>query len=484
MNKFFGKTWWGEQWLNSLSNIDYENRLERGSRYARNGSVKTIKINDNQIHAKVAGSRPKPYSIDIILPPFFDPELGIFIKALSQKPTIISKLLNRVLDPEVLMIAENMGLKVFPKQWTDFKMQCSCPDWAVPCKHLAAVIYKVSAEIDNNPFLVFDLHNVNLIQELEKLGVFVNKQSVEIPKITDLYFNVKKSTQEKYNEKNAYTKLSFTKLHPLHEPLAVMLSDFPPFYQGSGNFKEKYVLKIDKTVKSAQKVIQGKISLENLFLKASIQEQYINHKAQNKVTIDENYKSKVFVNENQFSFLNFLKQISQINSSKTNDYQPSTASLHTVLHFSIHLLANGAVVPQVVQLQNKEFTIRWLPAMISKDVRELVEQLKNSLPPAIFLWNEKSKLKEINRDTAFNLLSLFLTEIIAVFEEATTDDLFLNLFFRKSTYSFKNPGENALSGGIQSWTQKYFITQGNFKPQLVVEEIQNDNFKIIRIKEL
>ncbi|MBJ7428443.1 MAG: SWIM zinc finger family protein, partial [Bacteroidia bacterium] len=38
-----------------------------------------------------------------------------------------------------------MGLKVFPKQWTDFKMQCSCPDWAVPCKHLAAVIYKVSA---------------------------------------------------------------------------------------------------------------------------------------------------------------------------------------------------------------------------------------------------------------------------------------------------------------------------------------------------
>ncbi|MBK6818602.1 MAG: SWIM zinc finger family protein [Bacteroidetes bacterium] len=31
-------------------------------------------------------------------------------------------------------------------------MQCSCPDWAVPCKHLAAVIYKISAEIDNNPF--------------------------------------------------------------------------------------------------------------------------------------------------------------------------------------------------------------------------------------------------------------------------------------------------------------------------------------------
>ena len=478
MSKLFGKTWWGDQWLNSLSNIDYENRLERGSRYARNGSVKTIKITGNQIHAKVSGSMPKPYSVDIILPPFFDPELGTFIKALSKKPTIISKLLNRELDPQVLTIAEGMGLKVFPKQWTDFKMQCSCPDWAVPCKHLAAVIYKVSSEIDNNPFLVFDLHNVNLIQELEKLGVFVNKQTTEISKITDLYFEPKKKKQEKYKEENAYTKLSFTKLTPIHEPLNVLLSDFPAFYQGNGNFKEKYILKIDKTVKNAQKVVQGKISLENLFLKASITEQHINHKAQNKITIDEQYKSKVFVNETEFSFLNFLKQISQITSSKTNDYQPSTASLHTVLHFSIHLLANGAVVPQIVQLQNKEFTIRWLPAIISKEVRQLVEQLKYILPPTIFLWNEKSKLKEINKDTALNLVSLFLTEIISVFEDAANDDLFLNLFFKKAKHLFKNPGEEALSGGIQSWTQKYFITQGNFKPQIVVEELLNDDFKV------
>ncbi len=478
MSKFFGKTWWGEQWLKSLSNIDYENRLERGSRYARNGSIKNIKIDNNQIHAKVAGSMPKPYSVDIILPPFFDPELSTFIKALSQKPTVISKLLNRELDPQVLTIAEKMGLKVFPRQWTDFKMQCSCPDWAVPCKHLAAVIYKVSAEIDNNPFLVFDLHNVDLVRELEKLGVFVNKQTAEISKITDLYFDKQKKKQVKYNEENAYTKLSFTKLLPIHEPLAVLLSDFPAFYQGTGNFKEKYISKIDKTVKTAQKVVQGKISLENLFLKATITDQHINHKAQNKILIDEQFNSRVLVNQTGFSFPHFLRQISQINSSKTNDYQASTAALHTVLHFSIHLLANGAVIPQIVRLQNKEFAIRWLPAMISKDVRQLVEQLENILPPSVFLWDEKSRLKEINKDTAFNLVSLFLTEIIAVFETPANDDLFLNLFFKNSAYPFKNPGEEALSGGIQSWTQKYFITQGRFKPQIVVEELLNDDFKV------
>jgi uncharacterized Zn finger protein len=473
----FGKTWWGKQWLNSLNNIDYENRLARGNSYAKKGSVSKMSINGNHISARVIGSRPAPYRVDIILPPFFDPELNAFITALAKKPTIISKLLNRELDPAVLTIAEQMGLKVFPKQWTDFKMQCNCPDWAVPCKHLAAVIYKVSAEIDNNPFLVFDLHQVNLIAELNKIGILVNKESTQIPKITELYFDPK-NKKVSYLTENAYQKLTFSKLSPIHEPLTTLLSPFPAFYHGTGDFKEKYANKIGKTVKNAKKVIQGKILLENLFIKAKQEEQKINHHATETITIDETYKSKVFVNDSAFSFIDFLKQLSQINSNQTLDYQPSTASLHTILHFSIHLLANGAIVPQIVQLPNKDFTIRWLPAMLSKEVRELVEKLEHILPPNTFLWAEKNKQKTINNNPAFNLLSLFLTEIIHILEDNSNDDLFLNLFFRKENYAFKKPGEEALSGGIMAWTQKYFITQGNYKPQIVVEELTNSDFKI------
>lgn len=477
MSNSFGKTWWGQQWLNSLSNIDYENRLDRGRSYAKKGAVTKIAIKENRINAKVAGSRPKPYNVDIILPPFFDPELSDFISQLAKKPTIISKLLNRELDESVLAIAENLGLKVFPKQWTDFKMQCSCPDWAVPCKHLASVIYKVSAEIDNNPFLVFELHNVNLIEELNKRGIFVNKTAIQIPKITDLYFDAKKKKTTSFDEKNAYQKLSFSKLTPIHEPLTALLTDSPVFYPDKGNFKEKYCSKINRTVKAAQKVVQGKVSLENLFIKASNQEQNITTHSHQKISIDEEFQSKVFVNDTKFSFLDFLRQITQISSSKKLDYQPSTASLHTVLQLSVHLLANGAVVPQIVQLQNKDFSIRWLPAMLSKEVRALVEKLEEMLPPGIFLWEENKGQKTINNQPAFNLVSLFLTEIVHILEDAPNQDLFVNLFFRKTNYGFKNPGEEALSGGIASWLQKYFITQGNYKPQIVVSEL-TDKFLI------
>lgn len=480
----FGKTWWGQQWLNSLNNIDYSNRLPRGSSYANKGAVKQMSIKGNQIHAKVAGSRATPYKVDIILPPFFDPELSNFIQKLAQKPVIISKLLNRELDPEVLSIAENMGMKVFPKQWTDFKMQCSCPDWAVPCKHLAAVIYKMSAEIDNNPFLVFELHNVDLIAELAKIGIVVNKEISEIPKITDLYFETKKKKVTNYNPENAYQKLTFSKLSPIHEPLTALLNDFPPFYTGYGNFKDKYTAKLGKIVKNAQKVVQGKISLEYIFLTARNHEQRITHRSSQKITLNEEFLSKVLVNNDTFPMIDFLFQLSQISSSKTLDYQPSTASLHTVLHFAMHLLANGAVVPQIVQLQNKEYTVRWLPAMLSKDVVVLVEKLQTMLPPEIFLWESNKKHKEINNQTALNLLSLFVTEIIHIFEELDRDDLFLNLIFRKTNYAFKKPGEEALAGGILAWIQKYFITQGKYKPMITVSEFPNDNFQLsINIKD-
>src|SRR5919206_2080515 len=105
MSKYFGKTWWGQQWLNALANIDYSNRLPRGSSYARNGSIKSITITSNVIKAKVKGSRPKPYDITIIVPPFKEAGVKRLIKDIAQKPVLISKLLNRELDPELLTLA-------------------------------------------------------------------------------------------------------------------------------------------------------------------------------------------------------------------------------------------------------------------------------------------------------------------------------------------------------------------------------------------
>lgn len=117
MAEKFGKTWWGQQWLRALNNIDFSNRLPRGATYARRGSVTSLEINGNRIQAKVKGSRPSPYKVDIILPVFDDPERTDFLEALSTRPLIISRLFNRELAPELLSLAEDNGLQVFPKEF-------------------------------------------------------------------------------------------------------------------------------------------------------------------------------------------------------------------------------------------------------------------------------------------------------------------------------------------------------------------------------
>ncbi|MBK5202987.1 MAG: DEAD/DEAH box helicase [Prolixibacteraceae bacterium] len=479
MEGSFGKTWWGKKWLNALENIDYSNRLPRGVSYARKGAVEKIIIKGNHISAKVRGTRVRPYNIDIVMPPFFDPEKSQFIDEIISHPVIISKLLNRELDPAILTLAEKLGLKVFPTQWSDLKMQCSCPDWAVPCKHLAAVIYKVSAEIDNNPFLSFSFHNVDLLKELKQRGIVIQKKNIEIPKISQLYFK-KDVKSDPYDPEQAYQKLSFTGLIPIHEALTELLKPYPPFYSlSTTDFRNKYFSHLNRIVKSMQNVAKGKVDLFSFFSDAYEKEESIGYHTENSIILDNDLQARVLVNEKKFSVRKFLQQLSCVKGTRTYDYQPSTASLHSVLHCAIQLIANGAIIPQIVQLPEKDFMIRWLPAMLSKEVKKIVNKLDDMLPPDIFMWQGPKRRRRINANRAENLLSLFLTEIVNLVSIRHNGDLFEDLFFKSIKYSFSEPGEHGLAGGIMTWLQKFYITGGKYKPVLLVEEKKGETFRII-----
>ncbi len=482
MAKKFGQTWWGQQWLNSLSNIDYSNRLPRGSAYANKGAVTSISINENQIVAKVKGSRPKPYDVTIIIPPFFEPEIKKLISALAKKPAIISKLLNRELDPEILNIAEQQGLKVFPRQWTDFKMQCSCPDWAVPCKHLAAVIYKISAEIDNNPFLVFSLHKVNLIEELKKENIFIQKENLKIPSIREILLSSEEKLSGKKKQNKAavndlnFRDLNFSNLSPIHESLIQLVEDKPVFYQQSGNFRDKYAVGIRKAVRNMQRLMTGKAVLEDFFsIKSS---KPLNHHTDVTLFIDEQNKVTIKASEKiSFSPSEMIKELWEIPVSHANDYQISVATLRYALLFACNLVATGSVVPQIVQLDNRKFAVRWLPAMLSKEVRQLVEKFESFMPGVLLFFQGKNKTA-IGEGQATHLLSIFLNEWMSRLTEISPDDIYLNLFFNNQPYPFNKPGESALPGRVSQWLQRYYLTQGKYKSSIVVEELLMNEFQL------
>jgi len=161
------KNWWGKAWnLNLESYADYSNRIARGKSYVRNNSVLDLKITKGKVLAKVQGSRSKPYDVEIRID-----SLG------SKKWSQVTALCNHRIDSleqliegkfpkelEVLFTDKKYGMFPSPKE---IHFDCSCPDWAYMCKHVAAVLYGIGARLDLNPMLFFELRDMDG-QELVK----------------------------------------------------------------------------------------------------------------------------------------------------------------------------------------------------------------------------------------------------------------------------------------------------------------------------
>lgn len=476
----FGKTWWGEHWLRSLDNIDYDNRLPRGASYARNDKVKSVKFKENQITAKVAGSMQTPYKVNIIVPPFFEDKVDQLMTKLIDHPMVISKLLNRELDPEILTIAEGSGLKVFPQQWTDFKMQCSCPDWAVPCKHLAAVIYMVSREIDNNPFLVFDIHRVDLIEELKKRGIFIADQKKgEIAQLSDLLKPVKKPVGD-FDQELAYQRIDFSQLQNIAGPLVQLLPDSPAFYP-SGNFREKYEAQFIRNARDVGRILSKKFVFETVFPASPSILPLNTHSTISLVAGANGGHEVIGEHHNCQSLHQLVPPLFQLNPDHLPDYQPSVAAIHKVFFAALHLVANGAIVPQIVKLENKSFAIRWLPAMIDNRVKLLVEKLAQILPTGLLLLRktvrEKEQLLSIDNQ-AIELLSVFIGQLVAAISKLAEGDAYMDLFFNNKSNEFTGVGENALSGGIKVWLDRYYLTSETYKPVITVTEAEDGIFEV------
>ena len=106
----YGRTWWGEQWLQSLAQIDHDNRLPRGRTYANRGAVRDLVVQANRIRARVQGSRARPYDIDIEVPPIAAADADRLAQRLAADAGLIARLLNRDLDPAVLKEAAALGI--------------------------------------------------------------------------------------------------------------------------------------------------------------------------------------------------------------------------------------------------------------------------------------------------------------------------------------------------------------------------------------
>lgn len=155
-------SFWGKAWCTHLESFsDYENRLPRGRSYVRNGSVIDLQIAPGKIAAQVMGS--SLYTETITIAPL-DAKRWAAIKAeCAGKIDSLVGLLQGRLSDAVMRVITDRERGLFPAP-SEITLDCSCPDWADMCKHIAAVLYGVGARLDTQPELLFVLRGVDYLE--------------------------------------------------------------------------------------------------------------------------------------------------------------------------------------------------------------------------------------------------------------------------------------------------------------------------------
>lgn len=154
-------SWWGTAWCSNLERYaDYSNRIERGKRYVRNGSVIDLQIEKGRVHARVQGSRKTPYKVEIRISPLSEAKCQEILDKCGRKLDNLETLLLGKFpeDMKDLFYAKD-GLFPSPRE---ISFMCSCPDYAVMCKHVAAALYGIGARFDEDPLLFFTLRGVDV----------------------------------------------------------------------------------------------------------------------------------------------------------------------------------------------------------------------------------------------------------------------------------------------------------------------------------
>ncbi len=165
----FGTTWWGRLWISGLEKLgdDYENRLPRGKKYAEEGAVSHFTVKPGEIQAKVHGR--KTYNVTLGLPALSPAQWEKALERIALESRFVASLLAGEMPQGLDETFREAGASLYPRVPKELQTHCDCPDWANPCKHVAAACYIMAEALDRDPWLLFDLRGMTRDSILEAL---------------------------------------------------------------------------------------------------------------------------------------------------------------------------------------------------------------------------------------------------------------------------------------------------------------------------
>jgi uncharacterized Zn finger protein len=258
----YGRTWWGQRFLEALEQFTDPGRLSRGRAYASNGKVTSYTIEDGTVTARVRGSvnpyygvyKEPLYTTTIAIAQFPADAWSRVIARIAARADLITRLLHQEMPDSIEEVFAAEGLRLLPGGEDDFDTDCSCPDWDNPCKHIAGVYYLLAAALDRDPFLLFALRGLagdDLRAELEKsllgaaLASALGDDEPEVVPHASYHDRPRKRASDATVGHREFwlgaRRLAPVELTPQARVPALLVKkqgDYPPFWHKDGSFIE------------------------------------------------------------------------------------------------------------------------------------------------------------------------------------------------------------------------------------------------------
>ena len=476
VTRAYGTTWWGKQWLQSLNQIDNANRLPRGKTYANKGMAHDLVREGNTITAKVSGSRPQPYKVSITVPPFTADEQLRLLQLINDHPLFLSRLLNHELPPDLNDACLAANIHIFPRRWTDLRGSCSCPDHAVPCKHMAAVLYLIANEIDKNPFIVFNLHNFDLQQSLladEQPGAAA--ELLAVPSLASLQQPRLPGAALPPLDEQLLAALDFSLLPDCSGELLSLLSDKPVFFP-EGDFKKiltaayrQAAAPMPLTVDLPDDPDRLAAATERLALQLSAADGSFEA-----CTLYDGRAQPIHRFDNFAALLVFLHSISPPLLVSAAD---SLRALQLAQQLAERLVVKGAYVPQLLAGGDgpASYFIRLVPALLKPEVQALLAQAAPLLRCCPLQYGPGGQPADDDHGPA--LLSLFLGYYWQRNDKLRRQAPLSDWFFGGRPMPFEDFSLREHPKSLQLWLSRFFLSQQRLLPVFEVSEV-GDCFEV------
>ena len=393
----YGKTFWGEYFLKGLNSLYGDaKRIARGKNYASSGRVVSFEIKKNKIISKIKGNYRPFYKVILEFKPFSETQKKKIFKIIDENPLILAAIIDGKLPPVLLDKLIEQKIFLFPKNFEELKRDCNCPDWGDPCKHVAGTYFVLTNMIDNNPFVLFEIRGIDLINHYQI------KQITEIEYPFSLVFE-KNSPKTKDIDIVKLENFSPFILSRLEENPAFSSIDFKKvlddFYKYNTKFiptiiykkQDEQIDKIERIFKQAEFKIHIQKDLQNYSIK-------IEHPILTKK------KFKELFNQENLDLLGLIRLFLSFETSR------GTKSYIYLYYFSriIYLLAiNNGFIFDILKQDNKFISIA-KPLLSPLNIKKQFELLNEITPNIVFVENKPLQ----NNSANILLSSLFLTTLV------------------------------------------------------------------------